>query len=392
MNTLDDLFGEAGRSAPSGSGIDPAERERLLRLVGPGPVRTARTASSPTSRAGLADIVGDAGSAIGPRRDDPARAVSTSKSPRARPQRQRSHRRTAEDWLNTAVAAVAVAAVVAVGGLVLIERTSQDDVVRAAQSLRQQEAEVRNRAVTLQTSQGLYETAITDASALASEADPILVGLEGKSDEAARVTAVQALEAFRSALTAHEPAEDAVEFAGATPAPTDLASVAAALDGVRVASNEIDDAIDRTREARAALTTAVEAFRAALQMFGATLPASAAEAIDDNLAAGDSYREAVRVTADDVAIAQGRGESGLAQMALYGQAVDALREENQRVLDARSQARRNSGGWTPPAIVEPAPPAEEGTQPPPPEGETTEPQPAPGTTPDPLIPPIGPGG
>ncbi|MGW9586193.1 hypothetical protein [Microbacterium sp. NPDC055455] len=385
MSTLDDLFGEAGHTASPGPGIDPRERERLRRLVGAGAAGAARPAGSTQGRASLADIVGEAGAAApGPQRQASAAPVPDKSA--ARPRRQRSRRRTPADWVNALVATVAVAAVVGVGALVLVERTTQDDVAQAAQSLRQQEAEVRNRATTLQTSQGLYSTAITDAAALAAEADAALVGLEGKSDEAARATAVQALDAFGSALAGHQAADDAVELGRATPEPTDLASVAAALDDVREASEAIDEAIDRTREARSALTAAQDAFRAALATFGATLPASAAEVVDENLAAVESYREAVRVTADDVGVAQGRGESGLAQMVLYGQAVDALRAENQRVLDLRSQIRRDS--WTPPQVVEPPPPVEEESVPPPPEGEVTEPGTDPGIIPGPPIQPV----
>ncbi|MGN6218382.1 MAG: hypothetical protein ACTHNQ_02675 [Microbacterium sp.] len=382
MNTLDDLFDDAEGRPQSASSVDARDVERLRSLVGAAsPAAGSRGGGSASEQRLLSDIVGEASaSSAAPGAAETGRADAGSP---AGVTKVKTQRRTAGDWVSVGVAVTAVGAVLAVGALAIVQRTTADDVSQATRSLREQEAELRNRITTLETSLSLYGSAVTDATAVAESAEPALAALEGKSDEAARATAVQAVAGFREALAALDVPADATTYARGTATPTDLAAAAARLDEVRARALEVDGAIDDTREARSAVAATQSGLLAALAAFGATVPASGGMIAEENPYASDAYRAAVLATADDIVAAQRRGESGAAQMTAYGQAVDALRIENQRVMDARTPVRQNAGGWAPPRTTTPVP-TEESTPEVPPADTGTEP----GT--DPLTPDPGP--
>lgn len=364
MNELDRLLADASRrggEAPA----DDAALTRLRRLVGAGPASAGPRASG-------------AAAAAQPGSVSAAASALSVVSPRSRAKRSRG-RRTAGDWVTTATAVAAIAAVVGVGVLVGVESASSNEVTAAAQSLRAQEVDLRNRTTTLETSLDLYETAVADAEALADSAEAPLAGLEGRSDEPARAAALTALATFRDEIRGQSAPREPAAYRREADADQSLPAVAAQLDAVRAASLEIDAAIDETRAARSAVAASEETFRAALSALGATLPGFAAVVAGENRDAGQSYRAAVTAAADAVVAAQLGGGSGGAEMIAYAAAVDALRGENQRVIDSTPEPEPEPrSNWRPVTPVVPAP------APSPTDGGGTVTPPAPGE--EPVVP------
>ena len=412
METLDRLFGDTAsqQKAPDPGASD--EIARLREMVGSGPAAADGAADLETQTGKLRVIVGGAVSSddkadldtqtgrlraiVGrawtadavPASD--AEAPGGPRGPGAVKQRRSRGRRTMAQWLNGAVAIIAVAAVVAVVSAVVVQNASSTEVVQAAASLRTQEAELRNRTTTLQTSLALYDDAAAEAQAAADTAEAALLGLEGKSDEAARAAALEAVAVFRASLEGREaPSAPAAYEREPSTAADDLVTVAAQLDAVRAASDEVERAIDAARAARAQLGADEKEFLAAITVFGSTLPQTAAALVAENGEAGEQFRTAVTDAAAAVAAAQQRGSVAAPEMASYSAAVDALRADNERALAERAaQPVRRNRGWAPPRTTVPPveeqapPPVDEGTVPP-----ADEPQPPVETPVDPVDPP-----
>lgn len=381
MATLDRLFGD---TASEQKAPDPGASEEVARLqamVGSGPAAPDDAAALETQTGRLQAIVGGAVSSddkadldtqtgrvraiVGrawtadavPASD--AEAPNGVRAPGTAKQRRSRGRRTMAQWLNGAVAIIAVAAVVAVVSAVVVQNASSTEVTQAAASLRTQEAELRNRTTTLQTSLALYDDAAAEAQAAADAAETALLDLEGKSDEAARAAALEAVAVFRESLQGREAPSAPAAYERTPSAPAeDLVTVAAQIDAVRAASDEVERAIDEARAARAQLGVDEKDLVAAVTAFGATLPLTAAEIVAENGEAGEQFRTAVTNAAAAVTAAQQRGTVAAAEMTAYSAAVDALRAENERVLAERAaQPVPRNRGWVPPRTT--APPAQE---------------------------------
>jgi hypothetical protein len=266
-----------------------------------------------------------------------------------------ARRRTLGDWASASTAVAAIAAVVVVGATVFVQNASSDEVSQAADSLRRQEAELSNRITVLETSLGLYEAESAEVGEFADGAGSALIQLEGRSDEDARLATVGALAVLREALDTQEPLERPVEYRRMPTPPVELADVAAQLDAVHVASERVEEAIDIARSSRVGLAQNESTFVASWTTLGASLPATAALIASENGQAGEAYRANVVAGAAAIVAAQERGDNGLTEIATYSQAVDTLRVENQRVIDAGAVKPPPVRRWTSPAPNVPAP-------------------------------------
>ncbi|MFS0733980.1 hypothetical protein ABC304_03065 [Microbacterium sp. 1P10UB] len=357
MTSLSELFADDPAAAAPVDGTRSDQIARLRDVVG-GPASSAEVPrpTSKTSSAGasaLAAVVGERAPAL-----QPARAAGSSDAPAADSASSRfgeMRQMVGLDRIGAVTAIVSVLAVVGVvSGATALQATS-GDVREAQQSLRAEEADLRNHVSALETAQTRFEDAVQDAAALAEEADTTLTALTGKSDETARVTATGALGQLRSSVSAQK-AASTPQYVSASLPSGELTEVATALDRVRATAGQVEVAIDDTRSARAAVEQSRAVFIDALSGFGGTLPTTAATIVAENTAAEAAYRDGVTAALVAVAAEQQAGGSGLAAMMTYASAVDSLRADNDRAIaeiEARDDGRSDDGGifvpYTPPS-------------------------------------------
>ena len=402
MTSLSELFADDPAAAPPVDGTRSDQIARLRDVVGAPasgaatPRPAVETASAGASA--LAAVVGERAPALQPA----GAAAGSSDGPAADSASSRfgeMRQMVGLDRIGAVTAIVSVLAVVGVvSGATALQATS-GDVREAQQSLRAEEADLRNHVTALDTAQTRFEDAVQDAAALAAEADTTLTALAGKSDETARVTATGALGRLRSSVSAQE-AASTPQYVSASLPSGELAEVATALDRVRATAGQVEVAIDDTRSARAAVEQSRAVFIDALSGFGGTLPTTAATIVAENTAAEAAYRDGVTAALVAVTAEQQAGGSGLAAMMTYASAVDSLRADNDRAIaeiEAEIEARDNGGSDDGGVFVPYTPPSSGGgspTQPTPPAtdpGTPVDPGTGGGTPTDPPVdPPVDP--
>jgi peptidoglycan DL-endopeptidase CwlO len=380
MKSLDSLFADAE--------TQPVARPRtdaLSRLVGDATVEVAAAPSADARR--LRALVGDPVPAMN---DAPMAPVELAR-PGRRPLRFRRVGDPRRDWISRGVAVVAVLAVVGIVGVAGYQQLSRNPADEVAANLREQEAELQNAALTLDTSTALLESTVEAAEARVTTITPALTTLADKTD----ASVWQPAEAARAALAVavDDTAVPALPEAYERPSVdvSTLEGVARALDVVTASQLAIDELLAQVRAERGRLAAAVERFDEAVSGLGATVPDAAELAVAENSLASATFRDAVTTAAERVVADQRTGDLGVNALLAYAAAVDALRAEHTRVDNLPQTAPSpapvrppSRGTVTPvapasPAPSQPAPPAEPAPEQPAPEQPAPE-EPAPGGT------------
>lgn len=258
----------------------------------------------------------------------------------------------AVNYLSIAAAVVAIVALVGTASFAVVQRATANPADDAMVSLREREAELLNETNTLQTAADLYNASVSEAANLGQASGSVFVTLQGRVDEAP----LSAAEASRLNLLQAAATAEQVSIPVYQREPIDeknFVDVGEAIDGVRLARESLSPLVTEVRDARSAVTAALTAFRGELSTLSAAIESEAAKAASVNDSASDSFRAAVTEAAARVKAAQQAGGDGLTEMPVYAAALDALRNENARVLaveqaerDAVPTTPRNPGGGT----------------------------------------------
>ncbi|WZH37542.1 MAG: hypothetical protein PIR02_02500 [Microbacterium enclense] len=374
--SLDALTGLVGASSET-EAEQPADLRALVGGDEPGR-RTRRGSSSQSLNALVASGGTDAGWQA-PELSQPGR----------RPIFNGRRRAGAVNLVSVAIAVLAVVLLSGTATFAVIQRATTNPADDAMISLREREAELRNETQVLQTAADLYAATITESTAIAASSEGVLAGLRGRVDQAVLDAADRARTSLVSAAGAAQTFR-IPEYARASVDEQSVAQVAEAIDDVRVAREALPPMVSQVREARATVVAALDGFRNELRSVGSAIEAGAAAEVAKNDSAAESFRTAVTDAAARVRTSQLAGGDGLSDMVGYAAALDALRTENQRVLDLEASIEEDvpvrtpdRGGNNPqPQPTEPQPeptqPQPEPTQPQPePTPEPTEPQPEP---------------
>lgn len=353
----------------------PRSSADLAALVGP-----AQPASTARESAGLTELIGRAGGRAEGRADG-----REWKAPELALRVRRSffggRSSGALDAVSMIAAVVAVALLAGTVTFAAVQRATADPVDQAMSSLREREAELQNETEDLQTAVDLFSTSLSDAEQAVESAAGVLSGLEGRVDSMPLSAAESARARLASAVTSAP--QVIVPVYRRTPVPEmSLEDVSGALDDVRLAREALPPLVAEVRDGRSAVTESLNGFHAELRNLGSAIEAGAARLVEEQDAASEGFRTGVTDAASRVVAAQRAGRDGLAEMPGYASAVDALRAENQRVLDARVEPPVRQRPVTP---SNPSPsPVDPGTST---GGEPDAPDPAPsepGTSPDPA--------
>ncbi|WP_426184769.1 hypothetical protein [Microbacterium sp. TWP3-1-2b2] len=286
--------------------------------------------------------------------------------------KHRGHRRV--DWVNTTVGAIAVAVVAATAAFTGVQVASADPAADAIEVLTADEASLAGAEKSLVTSTTALDasiaTQLADAAIIRTALNEMAATEERTetADPAALTAAVQAVDAYRTALEqAVVPTVPAAYERGAIDEDS-LASVADAIDRVQEASTALDAASDELRTARTAIDALTTTFTGQLATFAGTLTAYATAENEAYPAAGQEFRDAVTTAATSVTATPLNGASGAAALISFRDAVLALRDEDRRVREIEEMERQQSqnNNWPP---TQETPPADSGATDP----DTTDP-------------------
>lgn len=361
MTTLDELFPDGRqRSAAPIAADDHHTARQLERLLGERRVEVDRPQDT-SARPALIAMVNDAVS--------DARPLGTM-PPASRPDDRRPRRRF--DLLNASAAAlavVAIAGVVLVGGVQMATASPATD---ALKSLEADEKTIDSATAGLVAASQRVTEAITGADAAAEALRPALeavrqaidpadippgetqapddVGTIPIADAKALDTALAAIDAYRADLAAYELPSLPEDYARGDVDTESLSEVAAAIDAAQVRLSEIDRVSAQVRELRTAVDTRATAFGAQLTTFTATFPGLAQKAIDENPDAEQQLKDAVTAAGASVAASDLLIEGGAASLGAYRDAVvalvagqvhaDRVREEEEREQEERERRER----------------------------------------------------
>jgi hypothetical protein len=357
----DDLRSLVGSANSSPNKWRPADTAGLRSLVGIGDSTRAvaesstsaisalvgsSPGSSPKAASDLTELVGGAV----PRRDDRGWMAPELAQPARRP-RFASHRRGGSvGILSIIVAVVAVAALAGTTTLALVQRATANPAAEAMNGLREREAELQNEIQGLQTSTDLLTSVVEGAEASSRAAAGVFPGLRGRVEDEPLNAADSARAALDSAISSVPVVVVPVYRRDAVDEQS-LEVVGHALDEVRRAREALPPLVTEVRTARSGVASALEDFRAHLRDLGASIETTAARVVETQDAAGESFRQDVTDAAASLLSAQRSGADGLAEMASFAAAVDALNAENARVLEEPTVRTR----YTPPAGGSPSP-------------------------------------
>lgn len=314
---LRSLVGEGGATPADGGS------SRGLSTVGGGSV--------PPSRTGAADLAALVGPAV-PRTDDHGWMAPELARQARRPRWVGRGSGGAVGALSIILAVAAVAMLAGTTAFAIVQRATTSPAVEAMESLREREAELRNDTYGLRTSLDLLTSVVDRAATSSQSAGAVLPGLAGRVEE----PPLAATDASRVALDSAVASVPVVTVPVYRRGPIDeqsLESVGRAIDEVRRTRESLPPLIAQVRQARSDVSAALDGFSGRLRELGASIPATAERVVQTQVAAGRTYRDSVTAAAADVVSAQQSGSDGLAEMAAFAAAVDALNTENERVLE-----------------------------------------------------------
>lgn len=290
------------------------------------------------------------------------------------------------------IAVVAVLAAVVVVTTTLLTRPVTSDALRALGS---SEALLIDRTEALNTRSAALDSRRDALVSRAEELERSLAAMAQYGDESARLAAESARREHVRAIEAIEVPAPAPHYRRDVIDTTSLDDVARAMNATQARMLELDRAEEQLVRAEEALAAADGGLRDALVAFTATVPATAAVIVAENPDAEESFRTAVAQAAADVADSDPGTTAGLGTWAAYIAAVQTLRADQQRALDAIAALREADSdsvyqgfypepGQPPAATDEPAPTSPGGPEP---EPGPIDPEPTEPVDPDPDEPP-----
>lgn len=338
-----------GAAAHGSTPLDHAvERRRLHQLVGEG--------------AGL-------GVGVDPRA---APALPSAAQTRTRA-RSKFLRRQRRDWLAVASAAAAMVAIIGasfVGVRAAVASTPTGD---ARTLLQFGEEALASSVAAVNAERKRVEVTRSDMMAAADLSATALGSLVGIADEELRQGALAARDAFVTELAAISvPTEFPLLEGEALDRGATLSQIGAALEVVNARQLDVDAVHQELADLRNLLEAKRDAYRLTVVPLADSMIALAATSIEQNVEALPEFRVAVQNSASVFAAARATGRAGWAEMQALGDAIRALRADEERVLleaeEARSSSRSagrpnggsngDSGASSPgdaPAPVEPGP-------------------------------------
>lgn len=330
-----------GVDPTSASEAGPDRTEELRSLVGADDARSVATDPAPDLAALVGDpMPGSRWSADQESRPSVGGAGAVDREWLA-PELARSGRRPRVSGrgrggsVSTMSVIVAIAAVVMLAGTTTyaaIQRVTANPADEAMVSLREREAELRNDILGLVTSHDLLTLVLDDARGVSETAASVLPALQGRVADAP----VSSAEAARVALDekiASVPNIVLPDYQRPVLDEKSLSEVGHALDEVRRQREALPPVVDQVRFSRSAVASALDTFRDELRALGTEIESAAARIVDERDLASESFRVDVTDAASRVLSVQQSGSDGLAEMAVFASAVDALVVENERVLD-----------------------------------------------------------
>lgn len=392
MSTLDDLFPDGRRqTGADGSADEQQTVRRLDQLLGDRRADIDRTHRA-SARPALVAMVEGALTDARPLGTVPATSHPDSRRPRRR-----------FDLLNVSVAALAVVALAAAGLIGGVQAATASPATDALRVLAADEKTIESATAGLESARERLIESVAAADAAAAALRPALESVRSAPDPAdippgeaeapadagtipiadpkALDTALAALDAYRTDLSALESPAMPKEYTSGTVDTDSLGDVAAAIDGAQLQLAEIDRVSAQIRVGRTSLDDRNAAFAAQLVTFSKTFPDLASAAVDDNRDADQDLKDVVLTAASALTTTDLQTAAGVASLTAYRDAVvalvadqvyaDRLREEREReeAERERERERERQRQWRPNPAPEPTPdataePEPEQTEPP----------------------------
>lgn len=326
----------------SESGVAFGSHARLEALVGR-PRHAASTRGAGTDGVRLAALVSSASANTSPLTAPAMAAPAYDETSDPKAQRPRGHRRV--DWLNTTVAAVAVAAALGTAVFAGAHMANASPAADAVQVLTTEEATLAGTESALATSKSRLEERIQTADAdvaLVRTALSTMAETEEQpatAEPAALATAIESVDTYRAALAEIELPDVPAPYERGPVDEESLASVGEAIDQIQVKSADVNAVVEELRSSRASFDALTDTYSTQLATFSDAFESDAAVELEANPAAGDEFRSAVTDAARAVATTPLDGAGGATALMTYHDAVIALRAEDLRVRIEEEAAR-----------------------------------------------------
>ncbi|GAA5147407.1 hypothetical protein GCM10025768_07430 [Microbacterium pseudoresistens] len=323
MTTLAELFpGDArDHQATTPLSTDDEARGKLQQLIG-SPVQLAAPTDAPSDRGELRSLV-----------DQVAADVrTTAVAPRGSFRARRSRR---INWVNVIAGVVALLVVGGTATFVVAQSARATPAATAYQSLVNDQDDLASAEQGLAALNDRVPASIADDVSATAAVRSALVALDAELiDGASRDATVAALDAYVGALQTLSLPEMPAAYERPDVDPESLAEVASAIDEVRARVVVVDGAIADLREVRGQADAATATYRQQLAAFAATFTARAETEDAENALADQSFRDAVWAAAASVVANTLETDAGRQAATAYIAAVQALREDQARAVEA----------------------------------------------------------